>query len=448
MNIDLLLKTFNQHPNKKAIIFNKKTFLYKDIIQQNNKWVNVLKINKIKPGHVVSLISDYSFQSISLIITLIKNRNIIVPIVPSKNKDLLEFYEISHTQFIIKLLKNSYSIIENKAPSPKNNKILFKLIATKSPGLVLFTSGTTGKPKAVLHNFDKLLQKFINADKQHKTLCFLMFDHIAGIDTYFYSLFSGGIAVLPISRSPEYICNLIEQHKIEVLPTSPTFLNILLMSEKYQKYDLKSLKIITFGSEAMPEFLLNQLKIKFKGIKLIQKYGMTEFGSPNSKTNKRDSSWLKLNSDKFKTKIIDDILYIKTGTTMVGYLNSPSPFTHDGWFKTGDTVEVSGDYIKILGRKSEIINVGGEKVYPQEIENVLLKIDNICEALVYGEKNAILGSIVCAKIWLKKKEDHKIIVAKIKKYCSKKIERYKIPVKIKISSKKQYNKNYKKIRTL
>jgi acyl-CoA synthetase (AMP-forming)/AMP-acid ligase II len=275
-----------------------------------------------------------------------------------------------------------------------------------------------------------------------------MFDHIAGIDTYFYSLFSGGIAVLPISRSPEYICNLIEQHKIEVLPTSPTFLNILLMSEKYQKYDLKSLKIITFGSEAMPEFLLNQLKIKFKGIKLIQKYGMTEFGSPNSKTNKRDSSWLKLNSDKFKTKIIDDVLYIKTGTTMVGYLNSPSPFTHDGWFKTGDTVEVSGDYIKILGRKSEIINVGGEKVYPQEIENVLLKIDNICEALVYGEKNAILGSIVCAKIWLKKKEDHKIIVAKIKKYCSKKIERYKIPVKIKISSKKQYNKNYKKIRTL
>ena len=125
MNIDLLLKTFNQHPNKKAIIFNKKTFLYKDIIQQNNKWVSVLKINKIKPGHVVSLISDYSFQSISLIITLIKNRNIIVPIVPSKNKDLLEFYEISHTQFIIKLLKNSYSIIENKAPSPKNNTILF-----------------------------------------------------------------------------------------------------------------------------------------------------------------------------------------------------------------------------------------------------------------------------------------------------------------------------------
>ncbi len=61
---------------------------------------------------------------------------------------------------------------------------------------------------------------------------------------------------------------------------------------------------------------------------------------------------------------------------------------------------------------------------------------------------ANLGSIVCAKIWLKKKEDHKIIAAKIKKYCSKKIERYKIPVKIKISSKKQYNKNYKKIRTL
>lgn len=71
---------------------------------------------------------------------------------------------------------------------------------------------------------------------------------------------------------------------------------------------------------------------------------------------------------------------------MLGYLNAPSPFTDDGWFITGDSVEVNGEYLKILGRKSELINVGGEKVYPQEVENIILELGNVREVTVYGEK--------------------------------------------------------------
>ena len=106
---------------------------------------------------------------------------------------------------------------------------------------------------------------------------------------------------------------------------------------------------------------------------------------------KENPIWIKMDSDQFKIKIVDGTLFVKAETAMLGYLNASSPFTEDGWLKTGDAVEVDGEYIKTLGRKSEIINVGGEKVYPQEVENVIQEMDNVIEVTVYREKNSIIG---------------------------------------------------------
>ena len=89
----------------------------------------------------------------------------------------------------------------------------------------------------------------------------------------------------------------------------------------------------------------------------------------------------------YKTRIIDGNLQIKAESAMLGYLNAPSPFTEDGWFITGDEVLQKGDYIKILGRRSEIINVGGEKVYPAEVESVIQELDFVSDVEIYAEKN-------------------------------------------------------------
>ena len=131
---------------------------------------------------------------------------------------------------------------------------------------------------------------------------------------------------------------------------------------------------------------------------------------------------------------------------IVGYLNAPSPFTKDGWFKTGDSVLVDGDYIKILGRESEIINVGGEKVYSMEVENVIQEFDNVAEVTVFGKKNAITGNTVCAKIRLLKKQDHKQFSISLKKYCRDKLQNFKVPIKIEIDDQKQHGKRFKKSR--
>ena len=131
---------------------------------------------------------------------------------------------------------------------------------------------------------------------------------------------------------------------------------------------------------------------------------------------------------------------------MLGYLNAPSPFTEDGWFMTGDQVEVDGEYFKILGRKSEIINVGGEKVYPAEVESVIQEIDSVAEVTVYGEKNPIMGNVVCAKVRLKQVVDKKEFIFKLKLFCKNRLQSFKIPVKVIIEETVQYNERFKKTR--
>ena len=133
---------------------------------------------------------------------------------------------------------------------------------------------------------------------------------------------------------------------------------------------------------------------------------------------------------------------------MIGYLNAESPYTEDGWFKTGDAVEVDGDFFKILGRKSELINVGGEKVYPQEVENLILSIEHVLDVQVYGEKHPFTGNIVCAKIVFDDKCDMEMLKKEIKQTCKKKLQSFKVPVKIFISTETLYSNRYKKQRII
>ena len=102
-------------------------------------------------------------------------------------------------------------------------------------------------------------------------------------------------------------------------------------------------------------------------------------------------------------KIIDQILLIKSKLNIKGYLNLESDkFDEDGWYNTGDVVVTDDDnYLMIVGRVNEVINIGGLKVLPAEIEEIILKFNNVVDCLVYGKNNSITGQVVCAKIVLK-----------------------------------------------
>ena len=198
----------------------------------------------------------------------------------------------------------------------------------------------------------------------------------------------------------------------------------------------------------MPETTLNRLNKIFPKIKFTQTYGLSEVGILRSKSKSSNSLWVKIGGEDYKTRIVDEMLEIKSKSSMLGYLNAPSPFTEDGWFKTGDSVEVDGEYVKILGRKSELINVGGEKVYPQEVENIILKHQKVKDVTIYREKNQILGNIVCAEILMKDSfyntNDSK---NDIKLFCKGKIEPFKIPIKINFVNNEFFGLRFKKKRS-
>lgn len=447
MRADNFYNVFNENSSKAAIIYQNKEITYSDLIKNIAKYRSIISSKGISSGDVVALHGDFTPNCISILFALIENNNIIVPLdyqQIKKNKKKLEIACVSKSISV----DNEDQVVFIDVDHKKAHVFYEKLQLINRPGLVLFTSGTSGEPKAAIHDLVKLLDKFKIRSTSLRTLNFLLFDHWGGLNTMFHTLSNGGVVLALNDRRPQSICSFIEKYKIELLPASPTFLNLLIISEEYQKYNLESLRLITYGTEPMPQYTLEKMKKIFPNIKLKQTYGLIELGVLRSKSKSDDSLWVKVGGEGFKTRVVNELLEIKAESAMMGYLNAPSPFTKDGWFMTGDQVEVDGEYFKILGRKSEIINVGGEKVYPAEIESVILELENILDVTVYGEKNPIMGQIVCAKVTFKNNIDSKYEINQIKVYCRNKLERFKVPVKIKIEDGVLHNERFKKNRNI
>jgi acyl-CoA synthetase (AMP-forming)/AMP-acid ligase II len=131
---------------------------------------------------------------------------------------------------------------------------------------------------------------------------------------------------------------------------------------------------------------------------------------------------------------------------MLGYLNSPSEFDGDGWFNTQDRVEVDGEYFRILGRVTDIINVGGQKVYPAEIEDVILDLDNVSDVAVFGEPHPLLGNVVVAKVLTQTPEGVSDLKRRIRAACSVQLANYKVPAKVVLADGPLYTARQKKRR--
>jgi acyl-coenzyme A synthetase/AMP-(fatty) acid ligase len=334
-----------------------------------------------------------------------------------------------------------------RRPSEEDESpMIVRLRERGSPGLVLFSSGSTGTSKASLLDFNLLLDKFKQPRRAYRTLVFLLMDHIGGINTLFHTLCNGGTMVTIEDRRADAVCQSIQEHKIELLPTTPTFLKMLLISEAYQRYDLSSLKMITYGTEPMQASTLEHLHRVLPDIELKQTYGLSELGILQTKSRESDSLWVRVGGDGYQVKIVDNTLWIKSKSAMLGYLNAPSPFDDEGWFNTGDLVETDGEYVRILGRDSEVINVGGEKVYPAEVESVLLEMDNIVDATVVGRPSPITGQVVVANVFLRAPERRNDLIRRMRTYCKARLAPYKIPVTIEISDRPLYNDRFKKAR--
>ncbi len=447
---DLLISKLGQYATRTAIIDNDKAFTYSDLLNDIITRYEKIKAS-VEKGEIVLLRSGYNFDGISTLFALALNENIIVPVGESSQVEADQRTLLSGASKVIDFHQGNFEIIPvpvDRSGSRDSSSLIRELNELSNPGIVLFSSGITGQPKAMVHNFHKFLEPYFQ--KRSKSLNFmamLLFDHIGGLNTLLTALFSGATLTIPKSNDPDIICRQIEKHKVNILPGSPTMLNLIYISGAYLNYDLSSLKIITYGTEPMPEGLLQKLNSIFPPTRFMQTYGTSETGI--SKMSSKSSSSLKFKFDDPNTeiKIVDGELWIKSSTTIIGYLNAEMQnFTNDGWFKTGDMVEQDDDgYIYIKGRNNNIINVGGLKVFPQEVESVLMKLPFIENCVVYGEKSSITGNIVVCDIQLSKEQKADNTKALILSFCRENMERYKVPVKIRFVDLIEYNDRFKKL---
>lgn len=429
-----------------AIIYNGKKYSYNKLYIKIKEIENFIK-DKIKSGEVVAILADYSFVSIALFFALYENKNIIAPITSTSQKEIDGKVKESFSTKIINL-ENENLVITN-IKSEASHKIINDLQTSKCAGLILFSSGSTGAPKAMIHNLDTLVDSYGDKkQKQINMLVFLMFDHIGGINTMLNILSMNATMIIPQNRNADDICKLIEEYKIAVLPSSPTFLNLILINRSYEKYDLSSLRMITYGTETMPEGLLGRLKAVFSKVKFLQTFGTSETGIAATSSKSSNSTFMKIDDENLEYKIVDNELWLRSKTQILGYLNrSMESFTNDGWFKTGDLVELDNEgFIKIIGRNKEIINVGGQKVLPSEVESVLLGMDEVEDCLVYGEQNAITGQSVSCDVVLKSGVEADGLKILVRKFCKDKLDNFKIPTRVNVVQKTKLTERFKKSR--
>jgi long-chain acyl-CoA synthetase len=443
VTVEFLLERFAENRRAPAIVCDDHEFSYGWLTERVEHWRARLE-NQVPRGSVLAIESDFTPESVAALIAAIDTEQIVVPLTKSVAAQRDEFLQVAQVEW--SAFPNAFEgpIVEHA--QRVTNTLLLSLRDRRHAGLVLFSSGSTGKSKAALHDFEPLLKKFHPKREPWCCIPLLLFDHIGGINTLLYSLSNRGCLVTLETRTPEAVCAAIERYGVEMLPTSPTFLNLLIASRAFNRYDLRSLRLVTYGTEPMAETTLKRLRDILPNAVLKQTYGLSEVGILRSKSRSSDSLWLKIGGEGYETRVVDGLLEIKAEAAMLGYLNAPSPFTPDGWFRTGDAVEVNGEYLRILGRVSDIINVGGEKVYPAEVEDVLQQMDGVVDAAVVGEDHRLVGQIVVARVELATNESRAEFRSRMRRFCSERLEEFKIPQKVELVTGGLHGERFKKQR--
>lgn len=298
----------------------------------------------------------------------------------------------------------------------------------------LVTSGTSGDPKLVQHDFSTLTRttKSNNSLSNISTGWGLLYEYyrFAGLQVVLQSLHWGSKLIAPSSSlNLKGKIDYLVENGCTHLSATPTFWKSILMTPGFERLDLHQ---ITMGGEIADQKILNSLSKNFANTKITHLYASTEAGVGFSVQDGRagfPSAFLESPPFGIKLRVVEGILEVKNEKMPLNYLGENKLLrTKDGWISTADRVKVSADRVYFLGRESGVINSGGNKIHPEEIEQLLLSHPNVACAWVYSKKSSIMGTLVASDIVLSNENlDAVSQKNEIKIFLSHKTESYKIP---------------------
>jgi acyl-CoA synthetase (AMP-forming)/AMP-acid ligase II len=269
--------------------------------------------------------------------------------------------------------------------------------------LLVFTTGTTGYPRAVRQDWNRVLRPFLplrSAPSERWLLAYGL-HQFGGLQLLMHVLGAGATIVAPVPRRPREGLAAMRRFGVRHASATPTYWRFVLAEVRSDGGEVPALRQITLGGEAVQSRLIDELQATFPEARISQIYGANESGNLRSVRDNRNGLPLSaLTEDPdadVALKIVDGELWVRSKIGMLGYYGEP-PIDADGWRATGDLVEVVGDRVMFRGRASEIINVGGVKVHPLPIEERLSSLPGVQLVRVFGRPNALAGAIVAVEI--------------------------------------------------
>ena len=297
------------------------------------------------------------------------------------------------------------------------------MVQNSKSKITIFTSGTTGQPKEVVHSISTLTRSVRVGEKYRNQTWAYAYNptHMAGLQVFFQAFENLNTIVNVFNQPREYVYHQIQENAITHISATPTFYRLLLPYERAYENVVR----VTLGGEKSDQHLYDSIKKIFPNARINNVYASTEAGTLFAA--KGDCFQIpELTRDKYK--VVDGELLIHK--SLLGS-SSSFKFTED-FYHSGDLIEwvdETAGLFRFKSRKNELINVGGYKVNPNEVETAIMDIEGVKQAMVYGRANSILGNVLCAEVVLEPGSEMQEL--DIKKHLNALLQDFKIPRKIK-----------------
>lgn len=447
-----LTKQASLSPNKTAIETEKIKLTFLELKQESMKFAKKLASLGIKQGDPVAILSTNHVDMVIAVHAISYVRALAVMLNTRLTAKELT-YQLSHSE--AKLIITAQDLRHEKKldhPFQKTFQEIYVLpekeievathIEMNEPYTMMFTSGTTGLPKAVMHTYNNHWWSAVSSvlnlglTEKDKWLLTLPIFHVGGLSILVRSVIYGMPIYVMENYDKKVLLTVMKEKKITIASLVTLMLRHLLEEIKENEFP-SHVRCILLGGGSVPESLLNI--VKQKNIPLFQSYGMTETSSQIVTLNMTDAL-AKLGSagkPLFPAELtidhpdkggIGEIL-VKGPMVMNGYTSEEANKTsfQNGWFKTGDLGFIDEDgFLYIVDRRTDLIISGGENIYPTEIENILLEMNEIKEAAVVGKTDSKWGEVPVAFVVCTEKETEN----NIQSFLSERLAKYKIPKEI------------------
>lgn len=482
----LLENAFQLTPEQEVVYDGHRRLTYRELMEESTALAYSLQQLGIKKGDRVAVCLPNSHEFIIILFALSRIGAILIPFNTRYRVDEIEYIlqdsgakvafftkEFDHVQHFSQFVevqkklssleqlvtvrfeeegyKSLYELIRNG----KTLKSSFPQIDSKEDVFViLYTSGTTGKPKGVMLTHQNVMYTGIVAKEKMKCTkkdVFLIpvpVFHIFGIVFIIHTISAMARMVLMEKFSAKEALMLIQNEKVTVHAGVPSMFILELNHPSFETFDLSSLRTGEMAAAPCPVEIVRKIKVNM-GCNILVAYGLTETSANLTITDFSDDDVLKSETvgkaiEGVELKIVNPNgkevpggevgeLVCRSLGLMKGYYNMPEKtrdvVDENGWFYTGDlaTMDQQG-YIRIVGRLKEMIIRGGYNIYPREIEDIFYEHPSVLDIAVVGLPDSVLGEIVCAAIRLKPNQD--VNKKRLIEFAKQRLADYKVPDKI------------------